>query len=109
MSVAAATVRKLASKLPEAVELPHHAAVSFRVRGKIFATMPSDAQLNAMLPTEQVDRLLRLAPQAVEKLYWGAKLAGAAIALERADKALVELALHAAWQAKAPAALHGEA
>ncbi|MGC2166057.1 MAG: MmcQ/YjbR family DNA-binding protein [Gallionella sp.] len=36
--------RQLALSLPEATEQPHHEPTSFRVRGKIFATIAGDQQ-----------------------------------------------------------------
>ena len=36
--------RAFALSLPEATEEPHHDMSSFRVRGKIFATVPPDGE-----------------------------------------------------------------
>lgn len=41
--------RQLALALPEAVEQDHHGFPSFRVAGRIFATLPSPDRLRAML------------------------------------------------------------
>ena len=40
MGVREGVVRRLALSLPETTEAPHHDMTSFRVGGKIFATMP---------------------------------------------------------------------
>ena len=36
--------RRFALSLPEVVEAPHHELSSFRIRGKIFATVPPDGK-----------------------------------------------------------------
>jgi hypothetical protein len=41
--------RDVALSLPEAVEQDHHGRPSFRVGGKIFATLWSDERINVML------------------------------------------------------------
>jgi hypothetical protein len=49
MAVSLDEARSLALSLPEAVEQDHHGAPSFRVGGKIFATLWSEQRLNVML------------------------------------------------------------
>jgi hypothetical protein len=41
-------VRRFALSLPEVTEQDHHGMPSFRVRNKIFATVPDDAHLRVM-------------------------------------------------------------
>jgi hypothetical protein len=48
-------VRKIALRFPEAVEQDHFGNPSFRVRGRIFATVPDDAHLNVMIDPFDVD------------------------------------------------------
>ena len=97
-------VRLFALSLPEAVEAPHHEASSFRVRGKIFATVPPDgAHLHVFV--DQHDREAALAAGVGEPLRWGAKVVGVRIALAQARGPVVRGLLHAAWAAKAPRAL----
>ena len=74
--------RKLALSLPEAVEQDHHGRASFRVGGKIFATMPPDgAALNVMLGEEEARAAADEAAGVVELLWWGRRLSGVQIAL----------------------------
>jgi hypothetical protein len=47
--IAMSDVRKLALGLPEAVEQDHHGMPSFRVRGKIFATVPDRDHIRIMV------------------------------------------------------------
>jgi hypothetical protein len=106
MSVTAAGVRKLALALPEATEQPHHDLTSFRVRGKIFATMPPEGgRLHIFLPDEQVASYCAEFPHAVEELRWGQKLRGCRVVLARADRPLVRELLDESWRRKAPQSL----
>ena len=47
--VTLAAARRLALSFPEATEQDHHGMPSFRVDGKIFATVPDDRHLHVML------------------------------------------------------------
>lgn len=106
MSVSAAGVRKLALALPEATEQPHHDLTSFRVRGKIFATMPSEGgRLHVFLSDVEVASYCEEFPTAVEELWWGKKLSGCRVVLRHADRALVRELLTESWRRKAPKSL----
>jgi hypothetical protein len=94
--------RKLALALPEAVEQEHWGNPSFRVRGRIFATVPDERHLNVMIDPFDVEAAVREAPESCEELWWGKKLAGVRVALPTASKPIVEAFLHAAWKRKAP-------
>ena len=99
-------VRTLALALPEALEAPHFDLASFRVRGKIFATMPpAGTHLHVFVGEEARAQALALHGHCVEKLPWGAKVVGLRVDLARAEAALVEALLRQAWTAKAPKAL----
>ena len=66
-----AAVRKQALALPEVTEEPHHQFGSFRVRGKIFVTMPPDHQhIHVFVSVEKREQALSLYPEFVEKLLW---------------------------------------
>ena len=100
--VGPAVVRRLALSLPATVEADHHGFPSFRVAGKIFATMPDAQRLNVMLDARGVEQAVELAPKVCEPVHWGRKLAGVRVALPAADSALVERLLKLAWDGKAP-------
>jgi hypothetical protein len=103
VSVSANAVRKLALALPEATEQPHHDMTSFRVRGKIFATMPPEGgRLHVFLPEGEVASYCAEFPSAVEELWWGKKLSGCRVILQQADRALVREMLDESWRRKAP-------
>lgn len=98
-----ARAREFALALPEAMEAPHFEANSFRVKGKIFATVPPEGdRLHVMMGEEDVAPFLAQSPDAFERLFWGAKLSGLRVWIERADEADVEEALELAWRRKAP-------
>jgi hypothetical protein len=98
-------VRALALALPEAVEADHHGFPSFRVRGKVFATLPRDGQLNAMIDPEEVAAAVALCPGVAEELWWGKRLCGVKLSLAEATRAQVARLLADAWAHKAPASL----
>jgi hypothetical protein len=106
LSVSVAAVRKFALSLPEAIEQPHHDMTSFRVRGKIFATMPPEGGLlHVFLPEGEVTSYCAEFPSAVEELWWGKKLSGCRVVLRHADGSLVREMLAESWRRKAPKSL----
>lgn len=106
MSVSAAGVRKLALALPEATEQPHHDMTSFRVRGKIFATMPPEGgRLHVFLSEGDIASYCAEFPSAVEELWWGKTLSGCRVVLRNADRALVRELLAESWRRRAPKTL----
>lgn len=99
-------VQKLALALPEATEEPHHNRMSFRVRGKIFATaVPEEQFLNIMLGEPVRDPILDIYSGCVEPLYWGKKTMGVRVDLSKATSAIVAELLKLAWSQKAPRSL----
>lgn len=96
-------VRRLALSLPEAVAQPHHDLVSFRVRGKIFATLAKDEQhLHVFVDEMMREQALVLHPQSIEKLWWGEKVMGVRVAFSGIDEPALKKLLLNAWQRKAP-------
>jgi len=98
-------VSRLALALPEAVEAPHHGFPSFRVRTKIFATWPDAEHLHVMLDADDARRAVAAEPACCEELWWGKTLSGVRVILARAEPALVDELLRAAWLRRAPASL----
>ena len=97
-----AAVRRLALSLPETTEEPHFDYSSFRVRGKIFVTVPPDEKhIHVFVDDVERERALALAPEWIEKLWWGKKVAGVRIELAAARPALVEELVRNAWTRKA--------
>ena len=100
-------VRGLALALPEVTEAPHHERTSFRVRGKIFATMPPDGgSVNVLLDEE--DALAAAGDGGPEVLRWGQKVVGVRVDLAGADADMLAELLEDAWRRRAPKALVSE-
>lgn len=99
--------RRLALALPEAVEQDHHGRPSFRVGGKIFATLWDERTMNVMVDAPGIRTAVEAHPEWCTERYWGKRLAAVAVELERAPAdGLAEL-LADAWEGKAPARLLG--
>ncbi len=100
-----AAIRKFALALPEVTEEPHFDLSSFRVRGKIFVTVPPEqTHLHVFVDEAQRELALALHPGFVEKLWWGGKVRGLRVALADADPAAVKALVRTAWEGKAPQA-----
>lgn len=90
--------RRLALALPDAVEQDHHGRPSFRVRGRIFATLWTDRQMNVMAGDERIRAAADTSPEACRAVYWGRRLSAVAVDLDRADPEVLDDLLDAAWQ-----------
>lgn len=94
--------REIALALPEAIEQDHHGFPSFRVRGRIFATLPDEATLRVMLDDDAVEEAVAAAPEQCSVLRWGAKISGVAVHLPAAHPDTVADLLADAWRRRAP-------
>ena len=95
--------RRFALSLPEATEEPHFDMSSFRVGGKIFATVPPQGGLlHVMVDEEEARAVAASNPSAYEELWWGKKLSGLRVKLAAAHGAEVCELLEDAWRRKAP-------
>jgi YjbR len=103
MAVRVATVRRLALALPESAEAPHHDLTSFRVAGKIFATMPpAGGHLHVFLDDGDISAYCAEFPSALEELWWGKKRSGCRVVLGAATTPLVRELLTESWRRRAP-------
>ncbi|HEX2680697.1 MAG TPA: MmcQ/YjbR family DNA-binding protein [Candidatus Dormibacteraeota bacterium] len=101
--------REIALALPGAVEADHWGNPSFRVGGKIFATVPESTFLNVMIDPFQVDGLVRDYPDCCAPLLWGKNVRGVTVNLRHASRPVVSRLLEEAWRRKAPSRLSGTA
>ena len=97
--------RELALALPEATEQDHHGRPSFRVAGKIFATIWEPGRMNVMAGDGRIRAAVEEAPDACSAFMWGKRLAAVQVDLASADHGLVEDLLEEAWSIRAPARL----
>jgi hypothetical protein len=94
--------RALALGMPGAVEADHWGNPSFRIYGRIFATVPDPHHLNVMIDPLDVESVVKVAPSACSELHWGKEVRGVRVDLRAASPKLVGDLLEAAWRRRAP-------
>ena len=102
MAVTTAEARALALGLPEAVEQDHHGRPSFRVGGRIFATLLTDERMNVMVDEDGICTALEREPETCEPVWCGKRLAAVAVTLSAVDRSFLDELLTDAWEGKAP-------
>jgi hypothetical protein len=91
-------VRRLALALPGAVEQDHHGRPSFRVSGRIFATLWSDRQANVMLDEPGIRKAVAEHGERCAEVWWGKRLSAVGVDLRAADEALMTELLSDAYE-----------
>jgi hypothetical protein len=97
--------RRFALGLPEATEEPHFDLSSWRVRGKIFATIPPGGDtLRINVGPDECQALIEGEPEAFAEIIWGKRPVRdwVQVNLPAADPAEVRELLEDAWRRKAP-------
>jgi hypothetical protein len=97
--------RRLALALPEAVEQDHHGRPSFRVAGKIFATLLDERHMNVMLDEAGILTAVQDMPEICSEVRWGRRLAATRVRLDQVDPHQLTELLADAWERKAPGRL----
>jgi hypothetical protein len=105
--ITAQQARELALALPEAVEADHHGRPSFRVAGRIFATLWDAGHLNVMLDEPGIRTAVAAHPGVCAEVWWGRRLNAVRVGLGQVDAALAAELLADAWERRAPRRLHG--
>ena len=100
--VTLAVARRVALSFPEVTEQDHHGMPSFRVQGKIFATVPDQYHLHVMLDAFVTYAAVATDPVAYAELWWGKRLSGVRITLAHAKRAMLADFLEEAWWRRAP-------
>jgi hypothetical protein len=101
--------RRLALALPEAVESAHMGHPDFRVRNKIFASMPDASRLVVKLTPEQQEVMVDAEPGIFAPVNggWG-RQGWTSVMFDAADAATMRSALTTAWKNVAPKRLVAE-
>ena len=103
------SVRAFALSLPGTTEEPHFDMSSFRVRGKIFATVPPDGEhLHVFVDEGEVHAAVAEDAAAFEPLMWGQRLRGLRVRVAAAPAPRIAELLEESWRRKAPARLAAE-
>jgi hypothetical protein len=102
VAVSVDEARTLALSLPEAVELDHHGRPSFRVGGKIFATLWNEQRMNVMLDEDGIRTAVEHAPDVCAEVWWGKRLTAVGVTLPLTDPESLSELLADAWEDKAP-------
>lgn len=99
-------LRRIALSLPEAAEKSHFGKPDFRVRDRIFATLPDAGRAVLKLTPEQQEIMSQAEPAIFRPVpgAWGRK-GWTSIDLAAADETSLRSALSAAWRNVAPNAL----
>jgi hypothetical protein len=101
--------RRFALSLPGSAEEPHFDMTSFRVRGKIFATVtPDEQRLHVFVDEPEIAASVAEDPVAFEPLLWGKAVRGLRVLLSDAPPERVAELLAEAWRRKAPKRLADE-
>ena len=104
MGLSSQQARELALALPDAVEADHHGKPSFRVGGRIFATLWTDTRMNVMLDEPGIHTAVSDHPTICAEVLWGKRLAAVAVDLTLAEAGMLRELLADAHETKAAAA-----
>ncbi|MBA3329663.1 MAG: MmcQ/YjbR family DNA-binding protein [Actinobacteria bacterium] len=102
MTVVSEQARQLALALPEAVEQDHHGRPSFRVGGRIFATLRDEDHMNVMTDEGGILTAVHSEPEICAEVWWGKRLTAVRVNLRRVDPQMLANLLAEAWEIKAP-------
>lgn len=92
--------RSIALSLPDAVERDHHGRPSFRVGGRIFATLWDQEHMNVMLDEPGIRTAVQDHPRICSEVWWGKRLAAVRVSLPHVDEELLRELLEDACEGK---------
>ena len=96
-----AVARRAALALPDAVEMDHHGRPSFRVNGRIFATLWAAGRMNVMLDVHGIMDAVDAHPNVCTEMWWGQRLAAVQVDLAPIKPSLLKELLSKAHARKA--------
>ena len=100
MALSTDQARKLALEPEGTLERDHHGRPSFRVEGRIFATLWDERHVNVMLDEGGILTAVQSHPEVCSEVHWGKRLAAVRVDLDRADEGLLRELLADAWERK---------
>jgi len=83
--------RSLALALPEVTEQDHHGFPSWRLRGKVLATLPEPGAVNVMAAEGVIREAVAEYPGWCHERWWGSRLAAVTVRLVDAKKSWIRL------------------
>jgi hypothetical protein len=92
--------RRLALSLPEAFGQDHHGRPSFRVAGRIFATLWDEDHMNVMLDEPGILTAVQGHPDKCAEVWWGKRLAAVRVTLSATDPEFLGDLLADAYEGK---------
>jgi YjbR len=92
--------RALALSLPDAVEQDHHGRPSFRIDGRIFATLWDEDHMNVMVDEPGILTAVQAHPDICAEVFWGKRLAAVRVTLSATASALLTELLADAYERK---------
>ena len=99
--------RALALALDDAFEADHHGRPSFRVNGKIFATLWDAEHMNVMLEHDGILTAVQAHPDCCAERWWGKRLSAVSVDLTRVARPVLADLLADAWERRAAARRRG--
>jgi len=98
----AGEARALALGLPGAEERDHHGRPSFRVGGRIFATLWDATHMNVMVDEPGIHTYVARDTLTFSEVWWGRRLAAVRVRLDRVTTEQLRELLTDAWERAAP-------
>jgi hypothetical protein len=102
MRVTYKDARRFALALPGVSEEPHFGVPSFRVNKRILVTVPPGDMLHVFVADAEREMCLMVYASCTEKLWWGGKVVGIRVFLDKATRGAVEDLILRAWKHRAP-------
>lgn len=98
MTLTPSRVRRYALSLPETVEEPQLSGSFFRVRGRVFATIPPGrSHLHVFVAPPECELAISNHPGVVERIVWDGDVVGVSVRLAEAAPKFVERLIAQAW------------
>ena len=95
-------VKRFALSLPGVSEEPHFGVPSFRVNKRMLVTVPPGNMLHVFVSGEEREMCLMVYAACTDKVWWGGKVVGVRVLLDKATPGAVEDLILRAWKYRAP-------